>query len=150
MWWKNLIFLVISLLLSWFGIGAFLGGKIAGDFIFNFFPGTSFNGVTLSPVTPDKMETSVRILLSIIIKFGADGSDWLIKFVALVTFCVLIDYLGIMPFQESCASNLYFSYFPLSLDDYEYLVIYSSSKSSLAPPSPTLVLPNHYSLEDLI
>ena len=51
-------------------------------------------GVTLAPVIPDKTETSVRILVFTIISFGAVGSNLLIKFGALVIFCVLIDSLG--------------------------------------------------------
>ena len=51
-----------------------------------------FSGVTLYPVPTDKRETSVRIVLSTIITFGTSGYDWPIKFGALVTFYVLIDY----------------------------------------------------------
>ena len=57
-----------------------------------------FYEVTLAPVPPEKIETSGCIFSSTVITFGADGSDWLIKFGALVTFCVLIYYLGVIYF----------------------------------------------------
>ena len=87
--------LEINILISWFGIGYFIGGDIAGNIIFIFFPGMRFSGVTQALVQPDRIETPVRILSSNTITSGAYGSDLLIKFGALVTFCVLIDYLGI-------------------------------------------------------
>ena len=82
-----------------------------------------FTGGTLAPIPPDKMEISVRILSSIIITFGADGYDGLIKFGALVTLFLLIDYLGIMSFTEIGATNLSFASFFLSLYDSESLVV---------------------------
>ena len=75
-----------------------------------------FYGVTLVSVPPDKIETSLRILLSTIINFGADGSDCLIKFGSLATFYVLIDSLSIMYLPEIGVTNFSFAYFSLSLD----------------------------------
>ena len=106
------------MLISWFGIGSFLEGDIARDFILFSFLEIRFYGVTIATVPPDKIETSVRILLSTIISFGAGGSDLLIKFGALVTFCVLIDYSGNVFFPEIGATNFSFASFFLSLDDY--------------------------------
>ena len=76
------------MVLSWFGVGSFLGFDIDGALIF-FFIGIRIFGVTLTTV-PDKRETSVDILDYKNISFGADGSNWLIKFDVLVTLCVLI------------------------------------------------------------
>ena len=56
------------------------------------------SGVTTDPDTLYKREKPVRILDSTNIYFGADGSNWLIKFGVLVTFYVLIDSLGILYF----------------------------------------------------
>ena len=71
-----------------------------------------FSGVTLAPVPPEKIETSVCIFLSTIITFGAYGSDRTIKLGALVTFCGLIDSLGIIYFPEIGATNLaFYSFF---------------------------------------
>ena len=89
-------FFVIYLVIYWFGIGSFLGEYIVGDIILLFFIGIYFSGITLAPVPSYKIETLVHILSSTIISFGADGSDWPIKFCALVTFYVLIDSLGVL------------------------------------------------------
>ena len=62
------------MVLSWFGIGSFLGGGIDGDFILLFSIGIRISGLTLTPV-PDKRKTSVGILDSKDIYFGDDGSN---------------------------------------------------------------------------
>ena len=115
------IFSMINLLIYLFGIRSFLGGNIAGGFILLYFLVMCFSWVTLDPITPDKMETSVQILLPTIISFGAGGSDWTIKFGALVTLCVLIYSLGIMFPPEIGVTHLPFAYFFLSLDDSLFL-----------------------------
>ena len=51
------------------------------------------------------------------INFGANVSDWLIKFGALVTFCVLIDYFDIMYSPEIGATTFSFPYFLFLMDD---------------------------------
>ena len=99
----------------------------------------SFPGITLAPITTDKTDIPVRILFTIIY-FGACGDDWLIKFCALVTFCVLIDYLRNVFFPEIGATNLSFAYFFLSVDDSESL---GASSSSLSISPLYLVLLNH-------
>ena len=84
--------------LSWFVIGSFLYGDVASDFIFIFFLGMRFFGVALalvSPVNPELTDRSVQSL-STIINSGAGASYLVIKFVPLVTICVLIDSLGDM------------------------------------------------------
>ena len=74
------------------------------------------SGVTLSPVvTVEKTETSVRILGFTIIYFGAGGSDLLIKFGALVTFCVLMDSLGNIHFSKIGATIFSFDFFSYHL-----------------------------------
>ena len=88
------------------------------DIIFLFFLGMRFYGVKVAPVNLYKIETSVCILAPTIIYFGADSYNWPIKFGVLVTFCVLIDYLGIFNFIEIGATNFSFASFLLSLDDY--------------------------------
>ena len=95
-------FLVYNMLIYWFGIGSFLGGDIASDFILFFILGMRFSGVTLAPITPNKTETSLRILVFTIIHFRAGGSDWLIKFGALITFCDLKYSLGMKFFINWC------------------------------------------------
>ena len=90
-----------------------------------------FSVVTISPIPPYKRETSVLILNSTIISFGADGSNLLIKFGLLVTFCFWIYYLGIFSFSEIGATNLSFDYSFLSLDESGSLVVSSSSKPYL-------------------
>ena len=70
-----------------------------------------FSGATLAHVSPDKMETLFRIFSFTTIYFGADGSDLLIKFGALVTFCVLIDSFGIVYYPEIGANNSPFAFF---------------------------------------
>ena len=135
-----------NMLISLFEIVSFLGGDIASDFILFFFPGMRFSGVALAPITSDKKEISVQNLLSTIISFGDNGYDLLIKFGAFVTFCVLIDYLGIMIFSEIGAKNFSFASFFLSLDDSEPL---GSSSSSLTIFSLYLVLLNHCVLKGL-
>ena len=57
-----------------------------------------FSGVTLASVTPDKIDRSVQIL-SRFIYFGVGDSNRIIRFGALVTFCVLIDSLYNVFFQ---------------------------------------------------
>ena len=49
------------MLISWFGIGSFLGGDVASDFMFLFFLGMRFSGVKLAYVASDKTDISVRI-----------------------------------------------------------------------------------------
>ena len=105
------IFLVINMSIYWFGIRSFIGGNIAGDFIFLFFLVIRFYGVTPAPVNTDKREAPVRIFSSTIITFGAGGYYWLIKFGALVIFWVLIDSLGIMSFPEIGSNNFSFDFF---------------------------------------
>ena len=63
--------------LSWFEIGYFLGGYVASDFIFLFFLGMCFSGVTLaliSPVNPELKNRSVRSLFTTITS-GAGAYD---------------------------------------------------------------------------
>ena len=117
------------MLISRFGIGNFLGGDVASDFIFFFFLGMCIYGVTLAPVTPYKTDISVRIF-STIIYFGAGASDWKIKSGALVTFCVLIYSVGNSFSPEIGATNFSFASFPLSIDDSESLG-YSSSQLAI-------------------
>ena len=57
--------------------------------LYYFYLGTRPSEVTLTTV-PEKRETSVGILDSHNIYFGADGSNWLIKFDVLVTLHVFI------------------------------------------------------------
>ena len=55
-----------------------------------------FPGVTLAlvyPVNPQLKDRSVRSF-STTVTSGSGGSDLVIKFGTLVTFCALIDYLG--------------------------------------------------------
>ena len=86
-----------------------------------------FPWVTLAPVPIDKRQTLFRIFLSTIIYFDAGGSDWLIKFGALVTFCFLIDSLHNTIFMVTGDKNFFFDFYSLSLDDYESLGAFSSS-----------------------
>ena len=109
-------FAIPKVILFWFVIGHFLGGDVASYKVFLFFLGMCVSGVTLSPVvTVEKTETSVRILGFTIIYFGAGGSDWLIKFGALVTFCVLIDSLGNIHFSKIGATIFSFAFFSYHL-----------------------------------
>ena len=62
------------MLICGFGIGSFLGGDDASDLIL-FFLGMRFSRVTLDPVPTDKKKTSVFILGSTIIYFGAGSFD---------------------------------------------------------------------------
>ena len=100
---------------SWFVIESFLGGYIAGDIIFVFL-GIRLPGLTLATV-PEKIETSVSILDSIHISVSADGSKWLICGFVSVTLCVLIDYFVILHCSEISAAKHYFSSYILSLGD---------------------------------
>ena len=59
-----------------------------------------FWGYTSSCFFRQKRNISSNVL-STIIYFGAGGSDWLIIFFALVTFCILIDSLGVL-FKNVC------------------------------------------------
>ena len=48
--------MVPKVFLPYFGIGSFLDGDMARDFIYFFFSGMRFSGVTLDLVTPVKTE----------------------------------------------------------------------------------------------
>ena len=92
--------------------------------------GLFFPDVTISHIFPvDKTELSVCILVFTVISFGNGGSDWLIKFGSLVTFCLLIDSLGNVFFQKLVRQISPFLYFSLSLDDSKSLGASSSSLS---------------------
>ena len=82
----------------------------------------------IAPVATKKTDRSV-LSLSTIILFGASGSDLITKCGALVTFFVLIYYLGNVYFPEIGATTSSFGFPPLSLDDSESL---GASSSSLA------------------
>ena len=81
--------------------------------------------------SPDKIDTPVSILDYKDISFDADGSNRVIKFDVLVTFCILIDSLVILSLSEIGATKFSFDSSILSLGDYESLIASSSSKSSL-------------------
>ena len=68
---------VIIMVLSWFGIGTFLGAQHFWWFHITFFLGIFLSGVTLNPAS-DKRETSVVILDSKNIYFGSDVYNWLV------------------------------------------------------------------------
>ena len=107
MWWKALIFQSSKVFLSWFGTGSFLGGDIASDFIFLFFLGMRFLGVTLDLVSPVNMElTYISVWsLSTTITCGADYSYLRINFNPLVTLCIMIDSLGNIIFPQIGATT---------------------------------------------
>ena len=86
---------------------------------------SGFTLALFSPVTPDKTDRSVQI----IIYFGGGASDLVIKFGPLVKFFVLVDSLGYVILPRIGATTLFFAYFFLSLDDSELL---GPSSSSLA------------------
>ena len=95
-----------------------------------FFLGIRLSGLTISLVT-DKRESSVGILDFNNIYVSAYGSNWLIKFDVLVTFCVLVDSLVILYCSGIGATKLSFFNSILLLGDSKLLVAYSSSKSFL-------------------
>ena len=81
--WKILSLMIF---LSWFGVGSFLGGDIARNFIYFFFFGMSFYGVTLDlvprikpeliiPVATNKADIPIRCLCTTI-SSGAGAYDW--------------------------------------------------------------------------
>ena len=123
MWWEALIFSSPKAFLTWFGLGSILGGDIGSGFIFIFFLGTRFSGVTLalvSPVNTELIDRSVWSLYTTII-YGYGASNWVIKFGPLVTFCFLINYLGNAILPQIGATTSSFAFYPLSLDDALFL-----------------------------
>ena len=111
------VFGVLKYFLFWFGIGSFLGSDVAIDFIFLFFPGMIFSGVTLalvSPVNPELKDRLVRIF-STTINSGDGAYDLVIKFGPLVTFCVFIDYLGNCILPQIGATTFSFAFFSYHL-----------------------------------
>ena len=118
------------MLLSWFLIRSFLGGKIAVDFRFLFW-GIRISGVTLAPITY-KRETLAGIFYTNNIYCSSDGSNLLIIVDILVTFFVLVYYLVVLSISALGVKNYSFAFSILSLGDNESLVASLSSKSSLA------------------
>ena len=81
----------------------------------------SFSGVTLalvSPANPELTDRSVRSL-SATITYGGNASDLVLKFVPLVTFCVLIDFLGNVILPLIGATN-----FSLDFFSYHLMILY--------------------------
>ena len=120
---RHWYFWIPKLFLSLFVIVSFLVGNLASDFIFILFLGMRFSGVTISLVYPVNMElTDISVqIFSANITSGACASYWVTKFGPLVTFCVLIYYLGHFISPQIGATTFSFAYFLSSLDDAIFL-----------------------------
>ena len=112
-------FWIPKVFLSWFGIGSFLGGDVASDFIFIFFLWMRFPGVTLalvSPVNPELTDRSVQSLSTTITSF-AGAFDWVIQFGPLVKLSLYILY--VMWFRHKLVPQLS----PLFLFSYHLIML---------------------------
>ena len=94
------------------------------SFFFFFFLGAFFRDCDSSCSYIQKRNISSKFVVHYC--FGAGGSDWLIKFDALVTLCVLIDSLDISLFGNWCHRFILCLFF-LSLNDSKSLSFSPSS-----------------------
>ena len=100
------------MVISWSVIVPFLGGNIAGDFIYIF--GIRLSGGTLAPVI-EKRETLVGILDTNKIYCGANVSNLITRVVIWVNFCVLVYSLFVLYISALGATKPSFDFSILSI-----------------------------------